>query len=292
MKTGVVPEAAGFPYLVVVEGEGAGRAFALSKATTTIGRDPAGDIVVPHATVSWHHAAVTTGPEGIVAEDLGSRNGTFVGIDRIARRALAEGDVIGVGDRVVLKLTYLLAPAGASADQARARAETPVRGLIPQVATAAALAERLRTVRASAGEAGVSLVLMFVRIDGAFARPEVPGPALEVLMRRIAGVCRATMTGDDLLARASDREFILLLHAPLARAARTAEKIRALAAKQLKRAGAAGGAVIATAALVPLPTRSALGAEALLLAASQRAGHALAGAPSRIATLDLDGDLH
>jgi GGDEF domain-containing protein len=269
--TGAVPEPARLPHLVLVEGEGAGRSFALTKPTTIIGRDPNTDIVLPHATVSWHHAAITVAPDGIVAEDLESLNGTFVGVARIGRRALAHGDVLAVGYRAVLKLTWL--PPPASDNQARARAETPAEGegSIAWAANAAALAERLRKERATADPAGVSLVLMFVRIDGAFRHTEVS----EAVMRRIAVVCRAAIDAGDLLARASDRELILLLRQTIGRAVRTARKIRSLAAKQLKGTGAAGGAMIATAALVPLPAHTARSAETLLRVANRKAGRSL-----------------
>lgn len=262
-----------FPHLVVVEGDEPGRVFALTKPTTIIGRDPSADIVLPHPTVSWRHAALTVGATGIVIEDLGSLNGTFVGVGRIGRRVLADGDLLAIGHRAALKLTFLsvsITPP-ASDSQARARAETPVHEPIPLVANAAALVERLRLECALANDTGASLLLMFVRIAGASARAEVP----EALMRRIAGACRAAMDADDLLARASGREFILLLRKTIGRAIRTAEKIRSLTAQQLKGASAAGGAVIATAALVPLPAHTGLSAEGLLLMANRKAGRGL-----------------
>lgn len=267
--TGAVPEPARLPHLVVVEGEGAGRSFALAKPTTIIGRDPNTDIVLPHATVSWHHVAITVGPDGIVAEDLGSLNGTFVGVARIGRRSLAHGDVLAVGHLAALKLTFLSTSVPDS--EARARAETPAEGAIALAANAAGLAERLRKERASAAPEGASLVLMFVRIDGALRHTEVS----EAVMRRMAVVCRAAMDAGDMLARASEQELILLLRQTIGRAVRTAGKIRSLAAKQLKGTGAAGGPLIATAALVPLPAHTARSAEALLRVASRKAGRSL-----------------
>jgi len=273
METGATIETTRFPHLVMVEGDATGRVFALTKPTTIIGRDPNGDIVLPHPTVSWRHAAVTVGASGILAEDLGSLNGTFVGVGRIGRRALADRDLLAIGHRAALKLTFLstLSSPSASDSRARARAETPVHGSIPLVANAAALAERLRVECASANETGVSLVLMFIRIAGAFARTEVP----EAVMRRIAAACQAAMDAEDLLARGSNREFILLLRKTIGRAVRTAEKIRALTAQQLKGTSAAGGALIATAALVPLPAHTGLSAEGLLLMANRKAGRGL-----------------
>jgi pSer/pThr/pTyr-binding forkhead associated (FHA) protein len=96
-----------FPHLTIVEGYGAGRTFALSKSTVAIGRDPRCDIVLPYSTVSWHHASVSKHEETIVVQDLGSRNGTFVGLDRVDRRELVPGDLVRFGDRVTLQLIYL-----------------------------------------------------------------------------------------------------------------------------------------------------------------------------------------
>jgi pSer/pThr/pTyr-binding forkhead associated (FHA) protein len=83
-----------FPHLTIVEGYGAGRTYALSKSTVAIGRDPKCDIVLPYSTVSWHHASVSKHDDTIVVQDLGSRNGTFVGLDRVDRRQLIPGDLI------------------------------------------------------------------------------------------------------------------------------------------------------------------------------------------------------
>jgi pSer/pThr/pTyr-binding forkhead associated (FHA) protein len=98
------------PYLVVVEGYSAGRAYRLTLGTTSVGRDPRCDIVLPYSTVSWHHASIVKRGNVIAVHDLGSRNGTFVGVEKVDRRELAPGDVIRFGDRVALELAYLELP--------------------------------------------------------------------------------------------------------------------------------------------------------------------------------------
>jgi pSer/pThr/pTyr-binding forkhead associated (FHA) protein len=98
------------PYLVVVEGYSAGRAYRLTLGTTSVGRDPRCDIVLPYSTVSWHHASIIKHGQVISVHDLGSRNGTFVGLEKVDRRELAPGDVIRFGDRVALELAYLEIP--------------------------------------------------------------------------------------------------------------------------------------------------------------------------------------
>ena len=63
-----------------------------------IGRVPDNDIVVPHVSVSRHHAELRATPGGYRVVDLGSHNGTFVNEQRVTEAALAEGDTVGFGD--------------------------------------------------------------------------------------------------------------------------------------------------------------------------------------------------
>lgn len=63
-----------------------------------IGRDPACSQPLDYPMISWHHAKLTRTPEGILVEDLGSRNGTFVNGSRITTRVRVNaGDQIGLG---------------------------------------------------------------------------------------------------------------------------------------------------------------------------------------------------
>jgi cytochrome P450/NADPH-cytochrome P450 reductase len=66
--------------------------------TRHIGRVPGNDIVIPHLSVSRHHAELRTTPGGYRIVDLGSHNGTFVNEQRVTAAVLAEGDTVGFGD--------------------------------------------------------------------------------------------------------------------------------------------------------------------------------------------------
>lgn len=61
-----------------------------------IGRAPDNDIVLDEPNVSRHHAVLRDGPP-LSIEDLGSRNGTWLGAEAIRASALAAGDEIGIG---------------------------------------------------------------------------------------------------------------------------------------------------------------------------------------------------
>ncbi|NNG39226.1 FHA domain-containing protein [Flexivirga sp. ID2601S] len=63
----------------------------------TIGRGRDNSIVLDDMLVSRQHVRITADAEGLVLEDLGSRNGTYVNGRRVERTHLSEGDRIGIG---------------------------------------------------------------------------------------------------------------------------------------------------------------------------------------------------
>jgi ABC-type multidrug transport system ATPase subunit/pSer/pThr/pTyr-binding forkhead associated (FHA) protein len=66
-------------------------------ARTTLGRDPASDVILNSPAVSRHHAVVTRGPEGFSIEDLQSSAGSFVNGHRFDRHPLVIGDRLQLG---------------------------------------------------------------------------------------------------------------------------------------------------------------------------------------------------
>jgi ABC transport system ATP-binding/permease protein len=63
-----------------------------------IGRDPQCDLPLNYPMISWRHARLTREAGGIIVEDLGSRNGTFVGGIRVSGKVLVRpGQEIGLG---------------------------------------------------------------------------------------------------------------------------------------------------------------------------------------------------
>jgi DNA-binding winged helix-turn-helix (wHTH) protein len=75
-----------------------------------LGRDPHAGILVDSPGVSRRHALIRISAGRAMIADLGSKNGTFVGEQRVVDpRSLAEGDVIGIGS-VKLTVRVLQAP--------------------------------------------------------------------------------------------------------------------------------------------------------------------------------------
>ena len=100
--------------LVVRTGPNPGMAFDLTKEVTLLGRDVTNDIALGDSEVSRQHARLTRTPGGIVVEDLGSTNGTFINGERlVAPRVMAMGDLLGFGETVTLDFESS-APEGAA----------------------------------------------------------------------------------------------------------------------------------------------------------------------------------
>lgn len=66
----------------------------------TIGRSRDNSIVLDDMLVSRHHVRITADNDGLLLEDLGSRNGTFVNGRRVDQAHLHEGDRLGIGSAV------------------------------------------------------------------------------------------------------------------------------------------------------------------------------------------------
>jgi DNA-binding winged helix-turn-helix (wHTH) protein len=77
------------------------RAWELPEGDSVVGRGENALVRIEKSGVSRHHARLQVRGGQVTIEDLGSKNGTFVADERItAPRALADGDVIGLGRQV------------------------------------------------------------------------------------------------------------------------------------------------------------------------------------------------
>jgi pSer/pThr/pTyr-binding forkhead associated (FHA) protein len=85
--------------LVERSGSRAGRAHPLTHGEHVIGRGAGVSIALDDQDVSRHHARLEVDAEGVVVEDLGSKNGVFVGGSRLTERVrLSHGDTFSIGE--------------------------------------------------------------------------------------------------------------------------------------------------------------------------------------------------
>lgn len=91
VAAGAVEDSARFSLLL------GGEEIPLRSGENVIGRDPHDAVVIHAPDVSRHHAKVTIAGTTVMLEDLGSKNGTFIGTRRITRAEVRAGEEILIG---------------------------------------------------------------------------------------------------------------------------------------------------------------------------------------------------
>jgi predicted component of type VI protein secretion system len=100
---------------VMRSGPTPGVTFPLEGDQLIIGRDAVNAVAINDAEVSRKHARLTFQGGKYVLEDLGSTNGTFVNGQRLASATvLKPGDVVSLGEQIVLMYEGLSSDAGAT----------------------------------------------------------------------------------------------------------------------------------------------------------------------------------
>ena len=85
-----------YPLLVAQEGPLKGQRWPVSQ-TLVLGREASCDVVVADRQISRYHARLTPTPEGVILEDLGSKNGTHHnGVPLSGPVVLQDGDLVSV----------------------------------------------------------------------------------------------------------------------------------------------------------------------------------------------------
>jgi len=83
--------------LVIQRGPRTGMTYVLPPGNTTVGRHPESDIFLNDVTVSRQHCRFVISDAGLIIEDSGSTNGTYVNDARVDEAILVAGDEVLVG---------------------------------------------------------------------------------------------------------------------------------------------------------------------------------------------------
>lgn len=98
-----------YPLLIAEEGPLKGQRWQVSE-TIVLGREATCDVVVNDRQISRFHARLTPTPEGVVLEDLGSKNGTYHNGSILSTSVvLQDGDRVAVG--ITQQFQYLTSDA-------------------------------------------------------------------------------------------------------------------------------------------------------------------------------------
>ncbi len=111
---------------VMRSGPTPGVTFPLEGDQLTIGRDSTNGVAINDAEVSRKHSRLTFQGGKYVLEDLGSTNGTFVNGQRLAGPVvLKPGDVISLGEQIVLMYDAIASDPGATVAVSRKAVQAP-----------------------------------------------------------------------------------------------------------------------------------------------------------------------
>ncbi len=125
---------------VMRSGPTPGVVFPLEGEQLTIGRDSTNGVAINDAEVSRKHSRLMFQGGKYVIDDLGSTNGTFVNGQRLAGPVvLKAGDVVSLGEQIVLMYDAINADAGATVAVSRKavqQAAPPVQSYVPPPAPA------------------------------------------------------------------------------------------------------------------------------------------------------------
>lgn len=120
--------------LILQNGMESGTEYSLNKPELFLGRDPVNDIVINDPEVSRRHARLLQAGDSYSIEDLGSTNGTFIRGQRLAAPVtMLPGELITLGERIIVKFEVTGLDANATVAAFRAPAQPVQTPAVPQV---------------------------------------------------------------------------------------------------------------------------------------------------------------
>ncbi|MCA9793917.1 MAG: GGDEF domain-containing protein [Candidatus Eremiobacteraeota bacterium] len=214
------------PVLLVLKGPNKGATFPLNQPVHTLGRSAAmADIVLEGRGLSRAHAKIQLAEGALVAVDLDSTNGVFLNGERITNAQLKNGDVLGLGPEVTLRLeTPDESVRELLEDLYTGATKDGLTGVLNRKSFLQRLQEEYAATRRHALDASVALLDVdhFKSINDNYGHPAGDAVLVE-LAQRLQTAIRA----EDVLGRYGGEEFIVLIrHSPLNGALVLLERIR------------------------------------------------------------------
>ena len=214
------------PHLVALTGPSVGIAYRLTKPEMIVGREGA-DICLEQKGVSRRHARLLVTGEKVLVEDLGSTNGTFVGVDRVKRPTVVkDGENVAFGTFAQFRFTHV-EPIGGLLGRAPERSGAQDSSV--KVGTREYLLDLLGAEYAYARRHRSPLTLVFFRADavaGVGGSHEGDKKSQE-LLEQVATAIDIAIRTEDFLARSGEDEFGVLVRGNAEAADAMAERVRA-----------------------------------------------------------------
>ncbi|HEY2509443.1 MAG TPA: GGDEF domain-containing protein [Polyangiaceae bacterium] len=214
--------------LTMLAGPDAGAILALESPEVVLGRTLEAPLRIDEPSVSRWHAVITCSRRGVYTlEDLGSKNGTYVGGKRIRVSTLHSGDRIHLGPTCALRFSIVDETEEAAQRQLY---ELAMRDSLTAVSNRRCLMERLHSEVSQARRDGGALSVLLLDIDHFKAVNDTFGHlAGDRVLCAMSAACAAAVRTGDIFARYGGEEFAVVARdADLADALRLAERLCAL----------------------------------------------------------------
>jgi diguanylate cyclase (GGDEF)-like protein len=215
-------------YLVVQVGASVGELYRITREAT-LGRSRRADFQLIDDGVSRRHARIIIEGDEVFLEDLNSRNGTFIGSERLTgRRKLENGDRIALaGGKVVLRFTV-----GDSLDEEfqRQMYNSSLRDGLTMAFNKRYFTERLNSEYRFAERHSEPLSLLLLDLDEFKQINDQNGHvAGDHVLKKFAAAMIQSVRNEDVFARYGGEEFCVISRAIALDQAQTfAERLRAV----------------------------------------------------------------
>jgi two-component system, cell cycle response regulator len=197
--------------LVVVCGSRIGETHLITASEVVIGRATGADLRIDDEGVSRFHCRLRQTPDGVIVEDLSSRNGTFCNGERVTphMRPLVDGDRLQIGTTSVLRFTY--AETTIPFQSVDFEDQGSVRDTSTGLFSRRYFLDKLNTEVSQALVKKVPLSLLLLHID---RFSEYDDSIASEIATCVAGHIRERVAHrpNDILARFANGEFALLMH--------------------------------------------------------------------------------
>jgi diguanylate cyclase (GGDEF)-like protein len=211
--------------LLRMDGVQAGSVFAVEQLPCTIGRHATNTLRIDEDNISRFHARISHDDGGFLLQDLESRNGTFVGGQRVNQHRLKDGDGVTFGAQAAFRFNIT--------DSMQERLlrrlyESSTRDALTGAYNRAHFDERMRAELAFATRHSTDVSLVMIDIDHFKRVNDTYGhQAGDAVLKELAARAHRTLRAEDVFARFGGEEFAVILRGTnLDGARRLAERLR------------------------------------------------------------------
>jgi two-component system, cell cycle response regulator len=218
--------------LLRMDGVQAGQIVGLEHWPFTVGRHPTNQLRIDEDSISRFHARILRNGDEYSVEDMGSRNGTFVGGKRVTRAKLDHDSWLQFGPRVSFRFSMTDVR---EERLLRKLYESSTRDALTGAYNRLHFEERLRSEVAYAirHRTQASLVLIdldhFKRVNDTYGHP-----GGDAVLKRACEACTRALRTEDVFARFGGEEFAVVLRGiELKGATRLGDRLREAVANEV-----------------------------------------------------------